>query len=100
MASLYPSLSNLVGTLRITSLKARNLLLNDLSGPIQADQWQQEVLGWMDVALAAIQKATIEAAMGPSDASIKEFTFRPPNRSICQSQVRLSELLHSGLPAS
>ncbi|KAL9616325.1 MAG: hypothetical protein Q9160_008788 [Pyrenula sp. 1 TL-2023] len=86
MISLYPSLDSVIGLLKTSSLEASSRLAGSLSGPLQASQWQQEISSWMDVALALIQKASIEAATGPFDISVKEYVSGPTDNNICKLQ--------------
>lgn len=83
-----PSVSNVVAQLGIGSLKARSTLMSGQQGQLPADQWQQEVSGWMDTSLAMMQRLAVEAATGPSDAIAREFNQKPSNMYVCKNQVR------------
>ncbi|KAL1616592.1 hypothetical protein SLS54_008327 [Diplodia seriata] len=61
---------DLVSVLGVSALRARQTLRWGLQGPLPSDQWQDEVEGWFDMALAGLQLSYRETATGPADAGV------------------------------
>lgn len=82
-------LFNVLESLGSSALLARQTLSSGLHGSLPPDQWQQEVLHWHDISMAMMQRAVIEMATGPFDASMDTFVEKLPDaaaKQFCQNQ--------------
>lgn len=76
--------------LGVSALIARDTLNNGKQGPLQPDQWEQEVLHWNAISMAKIQRSVIEEAIGSSDPSMTKYVEKPTDpagKEVCKSQV-------------
>ncbi|KAL9624424.1 MAG: hypothetical protein Q9160_001387 [Pyrenula sp. 1 TL-2023] len=88
-SGLGHELRNVLESLGSNALLAREALSSGMHGTLPPDQWQQEVLHWHDISMARMQRAVIEMATGPFDASMDKFVEKLPDaaaKQFCQNQ--------------
>lgn len=95
-----------VNSLGASALLARISFVGGIQGPLQPDQWQQEVEYWQASTMAITQRIGIEYAAGPSYGPMEKHVQKPYDgelskhgppdkiaKRVCQNQVRHFHLL-------
>jgi hypothetical protein len=83
------SISGIVDSMGISSLIARQNLVNSFQGPLPDNQWQLEVEHWVGASMASLQGTFVESGNGPS-AKYQQFRTMPNNTdewNLCNNQV-------------
>lgn len=82
--------ANIVNGLGASALLARDTFIGGAQAPLPANQWQKEVQHWHAIAMAKMQRASVEYATGPSDSAVQPYIIRPTSKEetyLCQNQV-------------
>lgn len=100
-ATLAVTASQVITSLGVNALLARDGFSQGVQGPILPDQWQREVEYWQATTMAKTQRIGIEYAAGPSYGPIEKYIQKPydgklskngfPDKiteKLCKSQVR------------
>lgn len=89
-ASVTSWLTNILSHLGPRSLASQENLLDSEQTILQDDQWQQDVVNWWAITLAAVQQEFTDMAYGSSDpkyAPIRVNFTSPELQKMCDSQV-------------
>lgn len=85
VATVNPVFDQVVATLGVKALKARDGFVKGLLGSIPPNQWQEELLYWHSISMAALQRITVDMATGGSDPSINKYIKKTSDASGDQS---------------
>ena len=89
LAGTSTKLPDLISSLGVSALTARNSKTNDVQGFLPPNQWALEVQNWNQVILANMQRGVLEYATGPSNPQVLPLLL-PPNGSsqtnLCDNQ--------------
>lgn len=84
------SIQQLLASLGISALRARNSLIAGSQAPLPSNQWELEVQGWHASSMAMIQRVLLEMATGPSQPHLEKFwspPFNEASKKICRNMV-------------
>lgn len=90
MISTTIGLVDLISSLGTLALTSHQKLPHGFMGPLSDNQWQLDVTHWWGTILASYQEAFVNAANGPSDASLLPYAQLPTNsyaKTLCNNQV-------------
>ena len=94
LASSTLGIFDLIGSLGISALVARNSKSTSVQGFLPSNQWTLEVQSWNEIILAYMQRRILEYATGPSTSEVVPFVL-PPNGS-SQAHLCNNQKAHSG----
>ncbi|KAI1368962.1 hypothetical protein F5Y08DRAFT_353496 [Xylaria arbuscula] len=81
------AISGVIGNLGAHALTSQRNLIAGNQGPIDSNQWQQDVMHWWATALAVQQNNFIESVVGPRDTRLHQYVVPPEgSQTICSSQ--------------
>lgn len=83
-------LNDIVRSLGISSLTARNSLRGGIQGPLPNNQWQLEVQYWHSISMALLQRMVVEQATGPTSETVYPWLVKPQTKeeqAQCHIQV-------------
>ena len=83
-------LQDIVNSLGISSLTARNSLGGGIQCPLPNNQWQLEVQYWHSVSMALLQRVVVEQATGPTSETLYPWLVKPQTKeeqAQCHNQV-------------
>jgi hypothetical protein len=95
--SASTNIDEVVASLGISALLARNSLGVGLQGPLLNNQWELEVEHWMQVSLALLQRKLLEQATGPSTQVVYPWLVKSENAEE-QAQRRKQVCLYLMIP--
>ena len=84
------NIDEVVASLGISALLARNSLGVGLQGPLPNNQWELEVEHWIQASMALVQRTLLEQATGPFTQDVYPWLVKPQNaedEAQCQKQV-------------
>lgn len=83
-------LDDIVDSLGVSSLTARNSLYGGVQGPLPNNQWQLEVQYWHSISMALLQREVVEQATGPTSETVYPWLVKPQTKgeqALCHNQV-------------
>lgn len=85
------SLTNVVNTLRSSSLTSGYTLIGGFQSQLPNNQWQLDVENWHNITLASFQQGVVSSATGPQDPKVLETIWQravtKEEKYFCKNQV-------------